>query len=80
LPIWNKAISATSPGSGINFILGWALGHAAVTGRFGEGDLASILAHQARSRPGPTHTAGPDRSLSQGTGGWADLGTPEEPQ
>ena len=60
--------------------VGWALGHAAVTGRFGEGDLASILAHQARSRPGPTHTAGPDRSLSQGTGGWADLGTPEEPQ
>lgn len=60
--------------------VGWALGHAAVTGRFAEGDLASILAHQARSRPGPTHTAGPDRSLSQGTGGWADLGTPEDPR
>jgi hypothetical protein len=25
----------------------WALGHAAVSGRFGEGDLASILAHHA---------------------------------
>ena len=53
--------------------VGWALGHAAVTGRFGEGDLASILAYQATARPGPTHTASEHRSLAQGTGGWAQL-------
>jgi hypothetical protein len=52
----------------------WALGHAAVTGRFGEDDLASILAHQASAHPGPTHTAGDDQSLAQGTSGWATLG------
>jgi transposase len=54
----------------------WALGHAAVNGRFGENDLASILAHHAQSRPGPTHAAGEDRSLTQGTAGWAALGSP----
>ena len=32
----------------------WALGHAAVNARFGDGDLASILDHQARTRPGAT--------------------------
>ncbi len=52
----------------------WALGHAAVTGRFGEDDLASILAHQASARPGPTHTASDSQSLAQGTCGWATLG------
>jgi transposase len=52
----------------------WALGHAAVNARFGEHDLASILDHHARSQPGPTHRAGEDRSLTQGTAGWAALG------
>ncbi len=52
----------------------WALGHAAVNARFGEGDLASILDHHARSTTGPTHRAGEDRSLTQGTAGWAALG------
>ena len=28
----------------------WALGHAAVMGRFGDGDLASIIAHQAAAK------------------------------
>jgi transposase len=52
----------------------WALGHAAVNARFGEGDLASILDHQARTRPGELHRAGEDRSLTQGTASWAALG------
>ena len=52
----------------------WALGQAAVTGRFGDGDLTSILAHQASARPGLTHTASDSQSLAQGTCGWADLG------
>ncbi|HVM26982.1 MAG TPA: IS21 family transposase [Mycobacteriales bacterium] len=52
----------------------WALGHAALNGRFGERDLASILAHHAQTRPGPVHTAGEQRSLTQGTSGWAALG------
>ena len=52
----------------------WALGHAAVNARFGEGDLASILGHQARTRPGQLHRAGEDRSLTQGTASWAALG------
>jgi hypothetical protein len=52
----------------------WALGHAAVNARFGEHDLASILDHHARSRPGQVHRAGEDHSLTQGTGSWAALG------
>lgn len=52
----------------------WALGHVAVNARFGEHDLASILQHQARSRPGELHRAGADRSLTQGTASWAALG------
>ena len=52
----------------------WALGHAAVNARFGEHDLASILAHHARTRPGQLHRAGEDRSLTQVTGSWAALG------
>lgn len=51
-----------------------ALGHAAVNGRFGEHDLASILDHQALVQTGPTHRAGEERSLTQGTSGWAALG------
>jgi transposase len=52
-----------------------ALGQAAVNGRFGEHDLASILEYQARSQIGPTHRAGEERSLTQGTSSWAALGT-----
>jgi hypothetical protein len=52
----------------------WALGHAAVNARFGEHDLASILEHHARTRPGELHRAGEDRSLTQGTASWAALG------
>jgi len=58
----------------------WALGHAAVHGRFAEADLASIVAHHAGDphAAGPvhaaTHSASEDRSLTQGTSGWAALG------
>jgi hypothetical protein len=52
-----------------------ALGHAAMNGRFGDGDLTSILEHQALVQSGPVHRAGEDRSLTQGTSGWAALGT-----
>jgi len=53
----------------------WALGHAAVHARFAEADLASILDHHhASGAAGPTHQAGEDRSLTQGTARWAALG------
>jgi hypothetical protein len=48
-----------------------ALGQAAASGRFADGDLASILAHQASAAPGEPSRAGEDRTLAQGTGGWA---------
>jgi hypothetical protein len=48
-----------------------ALGQAAAAGRFADGDLASILAHQASAAPGELSRAGEDRTLAQGTGGWA---------
>jgi hypothetical protein len=56
----------------------WALGHAAVHGRFAEADLPSILDHHhdhhAR-RPGAgEHRASESRSLTQGTSAWARLG------
>lgn len=55
----------------------WALGHAAVHGRFAEADLASILDHH-RQRPHPgEQRAGEDRSLTQGTRSWASLGSEE---
>ena len=55
----------------------WALGHAAVHGRFGEHDLASILTANpdgAAKTAEPLRRAGETRSLAQGTGGWAALG------
>jgi len=52
----------------------WALGHAAVHGRFAEADLASILAHRAGARPGEVHHAGEDHSLQPGTRGWEGFG------
>jgi transposase len=58
----------------------WALGHAAVHGRFAEADLGSILDHHAASgsRHAQAHRAGEDRSLTQGTSGWARLGAPAD--
>ncbi len=52
------------------------MGHAAVHARFAEADLASILDHHhATTAAGPVSQAGEDRSLTQGTRGWATLGT-----
>jgi Mu transposase, C-terminal domain len=48
-----------------------ALGQAAAAGRFADGDLAAILAHQASAAPGEPSRAGETRTLAQGTGGWA---------
>lgn len=54
----------------------WALGHAAVNGRFGYRDLASILnAHP----PAPRQSASETRSLAQGTSGWAQIAGNELP-
>jgi len=54
----------------------WALGHAAVHGRFAEADLASILDHHATTPVTGTRRAGEDASLTQGTTAWARLGQP----
>jgi hypothetical protein len=54
----------------------WALGHAAVHGRFAEADLASILDHHATTPVAGTRRAGEDASLTQGTTAWARLGQP----
>jgi hypothetical protein len=48
-----------------------ALGQAGASGRFADGDLAAILAHQASAAPGGLSRAGEDRTLAQGTSGWA---------
>jgi hypothetical protein len=52
----------------------WALGHAAVHGRFAEADLSSILDHHARAPKQGEHRAGENASLTQGTSAWAPLG------
>ena len=53
-----------------------ALGTAAIHHRFATGDLASILnADTGTSRV--THAAPENRSLTQGTAGWAAIGQPE---
>jgi hypothetical protein len=49
----------------------WALGHAATFGRFGEGDLASIL---AANPPGQRRSADDVHSLQTGTAAWGQLG------
>ena len=58
-----------------------ALGQAATAGRFGHGDLAAIVAHQAGDPDTTTHTeparASEHNSLAQGTGSWAGLGEQE---
>jgi hypothetical protein len=46
----------------------WALGHAAVHGRFATGDLDSILA--AKGQDATRRGANEDTSLAQGTRGW----------
>ncbi len=51
----------------------WALGHAGVMGRFAEGDLASILDHQATANGGASK-ASEANSLQTGTAAWAVLG------
>lgn len=51
-----------------------ALGVAATAGRFSDGDLASVLAHQANAAPGGTSRAGEQHTLAQGTAGWNALG------
>lgn len=51
-----------------------ALGTAAAYGRFGTGDLASILA--TRVGESPARSASESRSLAQGTRGWASIGKP----
>jgi hypothetical protein len=51
-----------------------ALGEAAAAGRFADGDVAAILAHQASATAGEPSRAGEDRTLAQGTGGWARHG------
>jgi hypothetical protein len=59
----------------------WALGHAAVHGRFAEADLSSILDHHhgrgARQPGAGEHRGSEDRSLTQGTSAWARLGQPD---
>lgn len=53
----------------------WALGHAAVHGRFAEADLASILDHHhGAAASDAARRASEDASLTQGTSGWARLG------
>lgn len=54
----------------------WALGHAAVHGRFAEADLASILDHHNTAARAGQHRASEQASLTQGTRGWARLGAP----
>jgi len=48
-----------------------ALGQAATAGRFADGDLAAIIAHQATAAAGATCQAGEQSTLAQGTSGWA---------
>ena len=58
-----------------------ALGQAATAGRFGHGDLAAIVAHQAGDPDHPAGQparAGEHNSLAQGTAGWAGLGEQED--
>ncbi len=50
----------------------WALGHAAVYGRFAERDLASIIAHRAASTD--TVQASEDHTLQAGTDAWKGFG------
>ena len=50
-----------------------ALGQAAASGRFADGDLESIVAHLTTSQVGPVLRPSDDHSLQGGTAGWAAL-------
>jgi len=52
----------------------WALGHAAVMGRFDDGDLGSIIAHQAAVGAGDVCRASEDHTLQGGTSAWEGFG------
>lgn len=52
----------------------WALGHAAVYGRFAERDLGLILAHRAATTAGNAQQASETHSLQAGTDAWKDFG------
>ena len=52
----------------------WALGHAAVYGRFADADLAAILAHRAAAAAGEATRAGEAHSLQAGTDAWKGFG------
>jgi transposase len=55
-------------------VVDWALGRAAVYGRFAEGDVASIIAHQAGAGDDDAHQASEAHSLQPGTGVWEGFG------
>jgi Mu transposase, C-terminal domain len=59
--------------SGIEAV-NWALGHAAVYGRFAERDLASIIAHRASTTAGDAHRASETHTLQAGTDAWKEFG------
>jgi hypothetical protein len=52
----------------------WALGHAAIYGRFAEDDLASIIAHRASAASGVAQRASETHSLQAGTDAWKEFG------
>ena len=52
-----------------------ALGETAAAGRFGGGDLAAILAHQATAGAGPVIWPSEAATLAQGTTSWAGFAT-----
>lgn len=52
----------------------WALGHAAVYGRFAEADLASIITHRASTATGDAQQASETHSLQAGTDAWKEFG------
>lgn len=52
----------------------WALGHAAVYGRFAEADLGLILTHRANATTGDAQRASEAHSLQTGTDAWKGFG------
>ena len=55
-----------------------ALGTAALAGRFADGDLTAILAHQGSGPVGTPTRASDTHSLQPGTAGWTSFGAPPE--
>jgi hypothetical protein len=55
-------------------VVNWALGHAAIYGRFADADLASILAHRASTAGEESAQASQIHSLQSGTDVWKDFG------